>query len=117
MEIDWQRILPVIVSMLIIIAVAILREYSKPLAAIVSTMPINIPLALWLVYSGGTDSAGLETFARALLINIFPTIGFLLVAWLMVRAGWGLVPVLVGSYTVWAVGLLFVLVLRQWIGF
>jgi hypothetical protein len=116
MEIAWQRVLPVIVSVLIIIAVAILREYSKTLAAVVSTMPINIPLALWLVYSGGTDSAGLETFARALFINIFPTIGFLLVAWLLVRAGWGLLPVLAASYGAWVVGIGMVLALRQWVG-
>jgi hypothetical protein len=52
MQIDVQRILPVLVSILIIISVAVLRQYSKTFAAIAATMPINIPLGLWIVYAG-----------------------------------------------------------------
>ena len=46
MTLDWQRTLPVIVSILIIIAIAILRQYSKMLAAVVAVMPVNVPLGL-----------------------------------------------------------------------
>ena len=59
MSIDWQRVLPVAVSIGIIIAVAVLRQYSKTFAAIAATMPINVPLALWIIYSGG-GTAGSE---------------------------------------------------------
>ena len=116
MEIAWTRILPVIVSIIIIIAVAILREYSKSLAAIVSTMPINIPLALWIISSGDNSQAGMESFTRALMINIAPTILFLVVTWLLARAGWSLVPMLVAGYAAWGVGLILILIVRQLLG-
>ncbi len=100
--IDWQKVTPVIVSILIIIAIAILRNSSKTLAAIVATMPINIPLGLWIVYAGeeGNYDAML-TFSEALLINIIPTVCFLVAAYLALRAGWTLLPVLGAGYAVW----------------
>jgi hypothetical protein len=114
MEIIWPRVLPVIVSILIIITVAVVREYSRPLAAVLATMPINIPLALWLVYSG--PGGDMEPFTRALLINILPTLVFLLIVWLAARAGWGLLPMLATAYAGWGVGLGLVLILRQALG-
>ena len=48
---DWQKIIPVIVSIFIIIFIAVVRAYSKTFAAIVSTMPINIALSMWIIYS------------------------------------------------------------------
>lgn len=111
----WGRVLPVIVSIVIIIGIAVLREYSKTLAAIAATMPINIPLGLWIVYSG-SDPKDMEPFTRALLINIWPTILFLLVAWLMSRSGYGVVPILIAGYAAWGVGLGLVLLIRQMTG-
>ncbi len=116
MAIDWSRLLPVFVSIVIIIAVAIAREYSKPLAAVLSTMPINIPLALWIVYSGDSSTATVEPFARALMFNIFPTIFFLVVVWLAARAGWSLIPMIVAGYIAWGLSLGIVLFLRQMFG-
>lgn len=113
MEIVWARVLPVIVSIVIIITVAIAREYSKTLAAVLATMPINIPLALWIVYTGGSSSGEIEPFARALLINIAPTLIFLLIVWLAARAGWGLLPMLAAGYAGWGAGLGLVFILRQ----
>lgn len=118
MEIAWQKILPVIVSIIIIITIAVLREYSKTLAAIASTMPINIPLGMWIVATGGdTSPAVMQQFTGALFINIWPTIGFLLVVWLAARAGWGLVPMIVAGYIAWAIGLGAILLVRQLTGF
>lgn len=116
MVIAWQKILPVLVSIGIIILVAILREYSTKLAAVLATMPINIPLALWLVYSGNSNPSGLADFTGMLFVNIFPTLLFLLVAYLLARAGWGLVPILALSYTSWALSLGALLLLRQLLG-
>ncbi len=111
--IDWQRTLPVIVSILIIIAIAILRQYSKTFAAIVAVMPINIPLGMWIVYAGAEDEqAALAEFSAALFVNIIPTIAFMLVAWQMARSGYGLVPTIAAGYGVWAVGLGLVFWLR-----
>lgn len=77
MTIVSAKILPVIVSIIIIICIAILREYSRTFAAIAATMPLNIPLGLWLIYSGADDKAqSAEEFTSAVLINIIPTIIF-----------------------------------------
>lgn len=56
--INWASILPVIVSILIIIAIAILRNYSQAFASIVAVMPINIPLGMWIVAAGAPDPGG-----------------------------------------------------------
>ncbi len=114
MQIAWTRILPVIVSILVIIAVALLREYNKTFAAIAATMPINIPLALWIAFSANeTDQASREQFAEGLLIGILPTLLFLAVVWLAVRAGWKLVPTVAAGYAVWGVALLALIGLQR----
>jgi hypothetical protein len=113
MTIDWSRIIPVIVSVAIIIAVAILRESSRNLAAIVATMPINVPLGMWIVYSGTEDrQAALADFSEAILLNILPSMAFIVVAWQMSKAGQSLLPTIVVGYIVWAVGLGIVFLLR-----
>jgi hypothetical protein len=117
LTIDWQKILPVIVSILIIIAIAILRHYSKNFAAIAATMPINIPLGMWIVYAGENgDPEAMAAFGQAALINIIPTVFFLLVAYLTLRAGWGLLPVMGAGYLVWGVTLGLSFVIRNWLG-
>ena len=117
MTVDWQRILPVVASILIIIAVAIVRQYSKALAPILATMPINIPLAMWIVYSADEgDQAGMEQFVRDLFINILPTFVFLLIAWLGARAGWGLVTTIIVGYVGWGLALGAILVVRRLLG-
>lgn len=109
-----DRVLPVIVSILIIIAIAILRQYSRTLAAIIAVMPINIPLGMWIVYAGSEDSqVALTEFSEALLLNIIPTLLFMVVAWQTTRLGWGLLPTIAAGYAVWSVGLLAVFGLRQ----
>jgi hypothetical protein len=117
MEIAWARVLPVVVSVVIIIGVAILREYSRTLATILVTMPINIPLGLWVVYAGeGGDAAVMQEFTQALFLNIWPTIIFLVIVWLAAKAGWGLVPMIAAGYAGWAVGLVALLLVRWAVG-
>jgi hypothetical protein len=107
MSVDWQRVLPVIISICIIIAVAILRQYSKSFAAIAATMPINIPLALWIAYNGDHgDRESMVQFAQSLMLGLPPTFVFIVAAWLAARAGLGLVPMLVIGYAAWLVALL-----------
>lgn len=117
MDIAWQKILPVLISIGVIIIVALLREYSRTFAAIVATMPINVPLALWIVYAAdGGDKVIMGQFTEALLINIWPSMAFLVIAWLAARAGWGLVPILAVSYLGWGMGLGIIFLIRQFIG-
>ncbi len=117
MVIAWERILPVIVSIGVIIGVAILREYSKTLAAITATMPINVPLTMWIVYSTTeNDTAGRVQFVEGLLLGIAPTVVFLIVVWLVARAGWALVPTIAAGYSGWGIALLLVFALRRILG-
>jgi hypothetical protein len=117
MTVDWQRLLPVIVSILIIILVAILRQHSRTLAAITATMPINIPLALWIVYQGeGGDKAALADFSHTAFYGIFPTVIFIAIAYLTARAGWNFVPMLLAGYAGWAVSLLVIMAARGALG-
>lgn len=106
MAIDWQRVLPVLVSIAIIIAVAIARQYSRTLAAILATMPINVPLGMWVVYAGADgDAAQMETFSRGMLIGIFPTVLFIAATYWAFKAGWTLVPTLILGYVIWGAAL------------
>src|SRR5579859_4303422 len=99
-----RQILPVAVSIAIIILIAIVRNYSKTLAAIFATMPINIPLSLWIIYSGeGNTTPAVVDYSLALVYNIFPTVVFIIVAWLLLRAGWSILPTLGVGYLTWAV--------------
>jgi hypothetical protein len=115
MAVVWSKVLPVLVSIGIIILIAILREYSKTLAAIASTMPINIPLALWIIY-GAEGQRALPAFAQSLFFNIWPTLVFLLIAWLGARAGWSLPGIIGAGYVGWAAGLGAVLLVRGLLG-
>lgn len=101
-----HQVLPVLISIAVIIVVAILRNTSRPLAAILSTMPLTIPLSLWVVYTGvGGDRQAMTEFTRALSLAILPTVGFTIVVWLAARAGWRLGPMLIAGYATWTVGL------------
>jgi F0F1-type ATP synthase assembly protein I len=111
--IAWERVLPVLVSIGVIILVAIVREHSRTFAAIAATMPINVPLALWIVFSADNDPASRTSFAEGLLIGILPTVLFLVVSWLVVRAGWPLIPTIIAGYVAWGIGLGTLLLIRR----
>jgi hypothetical protein len=101
-----RQIAPVVISILVIITVAVLRSYSKTLAAITATMPINIPLALWIIYaSDDSTSHDVTQFAAHLLGGLIATGAFTGVMWLAARAGWSLIPMLGVSYAAWAITL------------
>jgi TRAP-type uncharacterized transport system fused permease subunit len=87
-----RQVMPVVVSIVVIIAVAMVRSYSKTLAAITATMPVNIPLAMWIVYSGENgDHDTVAQFAGSLFAGLGATILFTVVL-LAARAGLGSRP-------------------------
>lgn len=99
-----QKTFPVITSIAIILIVAVLRDRSRALAAVLATMPINVPLALWIVSSSsGADSKQMADFVRSLLITLIPTFIWLGIVFLAIRAGWSLVAAIGAGYGVWAV--------------
>lgn len=116
MEIAWGRVLPVLVSICIIIAIAILREYSKTLAAIAATMPINLPLGLWLVY-GASNREEVEYFTRSLFLNMLPTMLFVIITWQAARAGWKLLPMIAAGYAGWGIALGLLMLIRRALDF
>ena len=107
------RILPVIVSILIIIAVAFLRNQSRLLAAIIATMPINVPLALWVLSTADNFKQNdMQTVTQQMLVGIVPSMVFIVILYITARLGWSLVPMLLVSYMGWGV----VLLLGFWLG-
>ena len=99
-----QKTLPVLASIAVILLVAVLRERSRAAAAVLVTMPINIPLALWVVSSGsGGDARVMADFVRSLIASLIPAFVWLGVVFFAVRAGWGVLPAIGAGYGVWAV--------------
>jgi hypothetical protein len=118
--IDWSKVLPIIISMLVIIAVAVLRKYSPTFASIAAVMPINIPLAIAIVYAGtppAEQQATMPTFTSGLAINLMPTFLFTIVVWRMFAMGYGLWAALIVGYIIWAIGLALLFLLRAWLKF
>ncbi len=63
------------------------RLHSKTLAAITATMPVTIPLALWIVYSGSSgDRATVVQFVEALFVTMVANLFFVLATWLAARS-------------------------------
>ncbi len=112
-----QDIVPVLLSIIVIILVAVVEKQSKLAAAITATIPIGATLALWIVYSANEgEQKTMEQFSTGLLVGIIPTIGFLVAAWFSSRAGLKLVPMLLVGYAVWGVVLGLILILRRVLG-
>lgn len=112
-----QDILPVVLSIVVIILVAVIEKQSKLAAAVTATMPIGATLALWIVYaSNDGEQKTMEQFSTGLFIGIIPSIAFLIAAWFSARAGLKLGPMLLVGYIVWGVVLGLVLLLRRILG-
>lgn len=110
-----QKALPVIASILIILGVAFLRERSRTLAAILATMPINIPLGLWVLFGGGNYDPHLAAmFVRALVPGLIATLVWVGAVWLALQWGWALLPAVLGGYGVWGV-LVIVFIALGWL--
>lgn len=109
--------LPVVISILVIILVAILEKHSKLIAAITATMPLTIPLALWIVYSSSQgEPQAVESFTRSMVAGIIPTVAFAVAIWFGARAGLKLLPMIALGYAVWAAALVLMLGIRHWLG-
>jgi hypothetical protein len=113
----WRQIGPVLLSILVILVVAVLRTYSRTVAAITATMPVIIPLSLWIIWSStGGDRATVQQYTGTLLAGILGTLGFILALWLTARAGWRLPSMLAVSYLVWAATVGLILAVRRLMG-
>jgi hypothetical protein len=112
-----QDILPVVLSIIVIILVAVLEKQSKLFAALTATMPLAAPLALWIVYSSNSgDKTSVSQFSLSLLLGSLPTLAFLIAIWLAARAGMRLIPMILTGYGVWATGASILYLLRNTLG-
>lgn len=112
-----QDVLPVVLSIVVIILVAVFEKQSKLFAAITATMPLGIPLALWIVYSSNAgDKQVVSQFSLSLLLSFLPTLAFVVTIWFAARAGMKLGPMLMTGYSVWGVGALILYLLRNTLG-
>jgi len=112
-----QDVVPVVLSIIVIILVAVLEKQSRLFAAITATMPLGIPLALWIVYSANAgDKQVVSQFSLSLLLSFLPTLAFVITIWFAARAGMKLGPMLITGYSVWGVGALILYLLRNTLG-
>lgn len=112
-----QDIIPVVLSIVVIILVAVLEKQSKLFAALTATMPLTAPLALWIVYSSNAgEKTAVENFSLSLMLGLLPTIAFLITIWFAARAGMKLVPMILTGYSVWGIGALILYLLRNTLG-
>ena len=111
-----QDVLPVVISVIVIILIAILEKQSRLIAAITATMPLGIPLAIWIVHSSAQgDKAAVSEFTLGTLLGIIPTIGFVITAWLVARNGASLGKILISGYSVWGLGALIMVFVRKFL--
>ena len=113
----WQDVLPVLLSILVIIVLAIVEKQSKYLAAITATMPLTAALGVWIVYSSsGGNPKSVTEFSEGMLMAVLPTFGFILAVWLVSRAEFKLIPTLLIGYSVWGLGLAVIFGIRKFFG-
>jgi hypothetical protein len=99
-----QKSIPVITSIALILLVAVLRDRSRTWAAILATMPLNIPLAIWVIASGSeNDPAIVGDTLHSIIIGMLAGVVWMAVVYGLVRAGWGVALAIGGGYVVWAV--------------
>ena len=113
----WTEVIPVAISVTVIILVAVIQRQSKLVAAVTATMPMTIPLALWIVYSSSQgERAAVVRFTQSMIFGIIPTMAFVLAVWLGSRAGLKIAPLIGLGYSVWAATLLVTLLARRLFG-
>ncbi len=113
----WNEVLPVAISVTVIILIAFLQRQSKLIAAVTATMPVTIPLSLWIVYSANRgDRAVMDQFTQGLATGIIPTVAFGVALWLAARAGFKLVPMILSGYATWITVLFGVIEIRRVLG-
>jgi uncharacterized membrane protein (GlpM family) len=108
-----ERAVTVLLSVLIVVLVAVVQEHSRYLAAIIATMPVTAPLAMWIVFSASRgDQRETGDFVGSMAIGATASLVFVLACWFGLRQEWGLLVTLAFASAIW---LLIVLVPR-WVG-
>ena len=97
-----MKALPVAVSVLVIVLVAIVQERSRHLAAIIAAMPLTAPLAMWIVFSASQgDQRQTADFVGSMVVGFAATLVFVLACWFGLRHAWGFPVTLVVASAIW----------------
>ena len=100
----FSRFFPILISVAILVLIAFVQERSKFLAAIIATMPVMIPLSLWVVYRSNQENyTQITLYARSLVWGIFPTVGFILAVWAAFRLRLPFQAVIGVGYAAWGI--------------
>ena len=100
-----DRVIPVLVSVAVIVLVAVVQGRSRHLAAVLATMPLTAPLAIWIVYSAtGGDSRETAGFTWSLIAGSVASLAFVVACWAALRLGWSLPAALAVGGAVWLAG-------------
>jgi hypothetical protein len=97
-----ERIVPVVLSVLVIVVVAIVQERSRGLAAIIATMPLTAPLAMWIVYTASHgDERQTAEFVGSMVMGFAASLVFVLACWFGFRHGWSFAATLAFASAIW----------------
>ena len=108
-----ERVIPVAASVLVIVLVAVVQARSRHLAAILATMPLTAPLAMWIVFSAsGGDHRQTAEFSRSMVVGSVASLVFVLACWGGLRQGWSFAVTLSVGGMIW----LAIATLVWWIG-
>jgi uncharacterized membrane protein (GlpM family) len=78
--------LPVLVSVLVVVRVAVVQGRARYLAAIIAAMPLTAPLAIWIVFSAnGGDQRQVSDFALSMVVALRATFVFVVACWFGLR--------------------------------
>jgi hypothetical protein len=111
-----NEVMPVLISIVVIITVAVVQKQSKVIAAVTATMPVTIPLALWIVYTSTKgERKEIERFTGGMISGIIPTVAFVIAIWLATRIGLKLAPTILVGYFTWGLTLAGILAVRRFL--
>jgi hypothetical protein len=93
----------IIIGCALLTAVALISDRSNTLAGILSTAPINIPIALWIIWSkNASNYPDIELTSRSMLLGIISTACFIAVCWYGFSRRWSFALTIGAGYIVWA---------------
>ena len=108
-----ERAVTVLLSVLIVVLVAVVQERSRHLAAILATMPLTAPLAMWIVFSASRGDQGQTAdFVGSMVLGSVASLVFVLACWFGFWRQWGFHVSLGFAALVWLV----VVLVPGWIG-
>lgn len=67
---------------IVIVLVAVVQERSRHLAAVLASMPLAAPLALWIVFSATKgDHQQTANFAASMVVGFISSLVFIVACW------------------------------------